>query len=230
MRDCHYTYTLRQRSSDETLRGPDKHRMFCQAVVEGQLPRIRNFLRIGVDLDEKNQYGLTALHCAILGGHEDVVEPLVEAGADVNACSDHFGTPLCLAALKGMHATVSLLLRYRAKADTRTKLLGTALHCCVLAVGENKDIAIALIAAQASLSAQVTIDTRWLSVVCSYDGDPRCQMALPAKLEGCTLFDVTPAFLAVRFRLISTKCLASNFSLPRIKTYHRMAAHRCAKC
>jgi ankyrin repeat protein len=200
MRDCHYTYTLRQRSSDETLRGPDKHRMFCQAVVEGQLPRIRNFLRIGVDLDEKNQYGLTALHCAILGGHEDVVEPLVEAGADVNACSDHFGTPLCLAALKGMHATVSLLLRYRAKADTRTKLLGTALHCCVLAVGENKDIAIALIAAQASLSAQVTIDTRWLSVVCSYDGDPRCQMALPAKLEGCTLFDVTPAFLAVRFR------------------------------
>ena len=197
--DYHYTYTLRQKRSDETLGGSDRHKVFCQAVVEGQLPRIRNFLSMGIDLDEKSSYGLTALHCAVLGGHDDVVAPLIEAGSDVNANSDDFGTPLCLAALKGMCATVSLLLRYRAKPDTRTKRLGTALHCSILAVGDHRDIVTALLAARASVSSQATIDTRWLRAVCSYDGDPRGQMLTAANFAGCILSDVTPAFLAIRY-------------------------------
>ena len=88
---------------DETLIGPDRHNAFGQAVVEGQVPRIRHFLRMGADVDETGASGLTVLHRAVLSSHENVIEILIEAGADVNAMSDDFGTALCLAALRGAH-------------------------------------------------------------------------------------------------------------------------------
>jgi ankyrin repeat protein len=79
--------------------------------VEGQAPRIRNFLRMGVDLDETGPSGLTVLHRAVQSGHQNVVDILIGAGADVNAMSEDFGTHLCLAALRGAHDVVALLLR-----------------------------------------------------------------------------------------------------------------------
>jgi hypothetical protein len=108
-----YNHTLSQRRSDGTLRGSERHKVFEQAVVEGQLPRVRNFLRIGIDLDDTGTRGLTVLHRAVLSGHEDIIHILIEAGADVNAISNDFGTPLCLAALKGMVRIISLLLATR---------------------------------------------------------------------------------------------------------------------
>jgi ankyrin repeat protein len=67
---------------------------------------------MGVDLDETGTSDLMFLYLAVLSGHKDVVELLFEAGADVDAMSDYFGTPLCLAALKGMDGgAVNTLLR-----------------------------------------------------------------------------------------------------------------------
>lgn len=184
--------------SDETLPGPDRYKAFCQAVVEGQVPRIRNFLRMGVDLDETGASDLTVLHRAVLSGHEDVVDILIEAGADVNAMSDDFGTPLCLAALRGAHEVVALLLRWRARASTTTTKLGTALHCCILGAQGRRATVDALMAAGASVSSQATIDSRWLQAICDWDGSALKPVRSPEVFDGCVFHDATPAYVAIR--------------------------------
>jgi ankyrin repeat protein len=196
--DHTYNYTLRQRRSDETLRGSEKHRVFVQAVVEGQLPRVRNFLRMGVDLDDTGTSDLTVLHRAVLSGHEDVIEPLIEAGADVNATSDEFGTPLCLAALKGMHQAVSLLLKYKARPRTITQKTGTALHCCMFSVGDCRATLLALLSAGARLATHATIDTQWLQAICEWNGDDRNEVASPSRADARILNQVTAAFIAAQ--------------------------------
>jgi ankyrin repeat protein len=201
-KDHTYNYTLRQRRSDETLRGADRHKVFVQAVVEGQLPRIRNFLRMGMDLDETGFSDLTVLHRAVLSGHQDVIEPLIEAGADVNAMSDEFGTPLCLAALKGLYDSVRLLLKYKAKARIVTKEVGTALHCAAVSAGNHKATITALLNAGAHVTALATIDTQWLHKIREWDGDDRSPIGSPLQVNADILYDTTPAFVAVWLRQI----------------------------
>lgn len=184
--------------SDETLPGPDIYKAFSQAVVEGQVPRVRNFLRMRVNLDETDDSGLTALHRAVLSGHEDVVGILIEAGADVNAMSDGFGTPLCLAALRGAHEVVALLLRWRASASTTTTKLGTALHCCVLSAKSRGETIDALLAAGADVSAQATIDTRWLQAICEWDGSAQRPLRSQEEFDGCIFHETTPTHIAIR--------------------------------
>lgn len=83
-----YHYTLRQRRSDETLREDQRSGVLLKAAAEGQTPRIKRLLKLGADTDYADESsGYTALHHAVLSGFEDVVEGLLEAGADVNAQS-----------------------------------------------------------------------------------------------------------------------------------------------
>lgn len=67
------------------------------------------------------------IHHAALGGHAEIVEHLVEQGADINA-SSILGTPLCLASLRNHGSVVKLLLERGANTHMQTRL-GTALHC-----------------------------------------------------------------------------------------------------
>lgn len=177
--------------------------MFTQAIVEGQTPRVLHFLSGGVDLDDTGDSDLTALHRAVLSSHDELLEPLIQAGADINAVSDDFGTPLCLAALKGMHEAVCILLKWKANAATITRKLGTVLHCCILSVGGRRDTLKLLISAGALVTAQATIDTRWLEVICRWNGDdssPVSSKEQPSleQLSGYMLHNVTPALVAIR--------------------------------
>jgi len=52
-------------------------------------------------LASRTEEGDTPLHMAIWGGHEDWVQILVDAGADVQAVGDRLETPLHVAARKG---------------------------------------------------------------------------------------------------------------------------------
>ena len=65
----------------------------------------------------------------MLSGFEDVVRALLEAGADVNAKSLDYGTPLHLAAMKARSHVASLLLEFRANVNAVCELVGSPLHC-----------------------------------------------------------------------------------------------------
>ena len=130
--DTSYHYTARKRRSDETLRDDQRSQALLKAAAEGQLPRVKYLLRLGVDLDHTDESGFTALHHAAFSGFEDCLNVLIDAGADVNAQSHDYGTPLCLAATKGRLKVIDQLLLPRASIEATGGLLGSALHaaCC----------------------------------------------------------------------------------------------------
>jgi ankyrin repeat protein len=68
-------------------------------------------LEKGANLEEKNDAGWTALHVAINYGHINIVEYLVNNGADVEArYGPENNTPLMLATSKGDEEIVRFLL------------------------------------------------------------------------------------------------------------------------
>ena len=55
-----------------------------EAARDSQVADVRHLIEGGADLDEMDQYGLTALHWAALNGCLDLVKLLVNRGAQLN--------------------------------------------------------------------------------------------------------------------------------------------------
>lgn len=96
---------------------------------------VKNLINdVGMDLNDKDEYGETQLHYAIVNyNSEHVVDMLLKAGADVNACNWDGNTPLHTAASNHMLNMVKILLGAGADVTLKNKLGKTALQ---LAVGE----------------------------------------------------------------------------------------------
>jgi ankyrin repeat protein len=67
----------------------------------------------------KTTLGSTALHTALLGGKNDIIKILLEAGANVNNILMHGRTPLHLPAASGNISVMTLLLQYGADPHQR---------------------------------------------------------------------------------------------------------------
>ena len=66
-----------------------------EAVMNGNIDEVQWQLNAGVDVNEESSKGLTPLHYAASAGYNDIVELLIERGANVNATdSGKGGTPL----------------------------------------------------------------------------------------------------------------------------------------
>lgn len=184
-----YSYTLRKRRSDDTLRENERSQILLIAAAEGQRPRLNYLLTRGVNLDWSDNQGFTGLHHASLSGFEDVVQILLEAGADVNAQSLDFGTPLCLAALRGRENVVKLLLDYRANLSKAGLWVGTPLHCACF-VG-SVEVASILLENGASLRITSTIQERFLEYGCALNSTKTYPRLLNAdgKQQGLVMCD-----------------------------------------
>ena len=65
------------------------------AVLDGDFDEVQRQLDAGVGVNEESSKGLTPLHYAASAGHNDIVELLIERGANVNATDSGKGaTPL----------------------------------------------------------------------------------------------------------------------------------------
>ncbi|MBT6275277.1 MAG: ankyrin repeat domain-containing protein, partial [Chromatiales bacterium] len=72
------------------------------AAADGNTEAVKQHLAAGVDVNAKDNIGLTPLHSAAGQGHKVVAELLIDKGADVNAAGGLFGsTPLHKAAEEG---------------------------------------------------------------------------------------------------------------------------------
>jgi ankyrin repeat protein len=85
-------------------------------------------MRQGADIDHRDGAQCTPLHHAVFGGSVDTVRWILQAGADVNAVNDWFGTPLCLAAIRNDLAITKLLIKHKADRNQDCFNLGSAAH------------------------------------------------------------------------------------------------------
>jgi len=99
------------------------------AARKGDLKEVRRQLDWGVDVNSKTfRMRLTALHRAAGNGHADIVELLLEKGADVNIRNEGGSTPLHWAARNGHTKVMKILLENGADTFQRGTGCGTPLE------------------------------------------------------------------------------------------------------
>ena len=104
-----------------------------RASLRGDVPAVKMLLAIGVDTEEKdNVNGYTALICGAYSGHEEVVQALLDSGANIDNSDPDLTTPLHVAAANGHEQIVRLLLDRGAKINAKEKDGTTPLFIAVM--------------------------------------------------------------------------------------------------
>ena len=116
---------------------PDPKREIIKAAKKNSVESAKGLLARDPNLlDARDKDGSTPLHCAVWKGHLQMVEALINAGADVNAENenDHWGTtPLHAAAHANQAGIAQLLIDHGAEVNAkdregRTPLFHTTFH------------------------------------------------------------------------------------------------------
>ena len=101
-------------------------RSLFEAADAGEVEWLKYAIESGVDVDERNDDGLTALILACEKGHFGCARLLVEIGhADVEKSTRFGETPLFVACRDGHDSIARLLIEYRADVDRETADDGT---------------------------------------------------------------------------------------------------------
>ncbi len=88
------------------------------AALDGDFDEVQRQLDAGVGVNEESSTGLTPLHYAASSGHNDIVELLIERGANVNATDSGKGaTPLDYAHWKDHEEVIETLNAHNAQRE-----------------------------------------------------------------------------------------------------------------
>ncbi|XP_030447388.2 ankyrin repeat domain-containing protein EMB506, chloroplastic [Syzygium oleosum] len=108
-------------------------------ALAGQIPFMDKLLENGLDIDAVDEYGLTALHKAIIGKKEAVISHLLRKGADPHVRDWDGATPLHYAVQVSAMQTVKLLIKYKVDVNVADNEGWTPLHISMQS--RNRDIA-----------------------------------------------------------------------------------------
>ena len=97
-----------------------------EAACDGQVEVLRAQIDLGLDVNKRQDNGLTLLMCAACLGESGSVHALISAGADVNATTPRGWTALMMAATNGHVDSARLLLRAGADPNLRSDSGGSA--------------------------------------------------------------------------------------------------------
>uniref|UniRef100_A0A8C4WUD6 ZU5 domain-containing protein n=1 Tax=Eptatretus burgeri TaxID=7764 RepID=A0A8C4WUD6_EPTBU len=95
---------------------------FLRAARNGNLERIQEHLKSGMEINTCNQNGLNALHLASKEGHVDVVKELLNQEASIDAATKKGNTALHIAALAGQTEIVKVLVQYEGNMNAQSQV------------------------------------------------------------------------------------------------------------
>ncbi|KAM9832813.1 uncharacterized protein ACBT44_006587 isoform 7-T7 [Syngnathus typhle] len=101
----------RSREQAERRRKSDSNTSFLRAARAGNIDKVLEYLKGGVDINTSNQNGLNALHLAAKEGHVALVEELLEGGVALNSATKKGNTALHISALAGQAEVVKVLVK-----------------------------------------------------------------------------------------------------------------------
>ncbi|XP_042629827.1 ankyrin-3-like isoform X27 [Cyprinus carpio] len=110
----------RKHSKDQKKK-PDSNGSYLRAARAGNLEKVLDYLKTGVDINICNQNGLNALHLASKEGHVDVVAELLKLGANVDAATKKGNTALHIASLAGQAEVVRELVTNGANVNAQSQ-------------------------------------------------------------------------------------------------------------
>ncbi|XP_033986775.1 ankyrin-2b isoform X1 [Trematomus bernacchii] len=99
----------------------DSHTSFLRAARAGNIDKVLEFLKGGVDIGTSNQNGLNALHLAAKEGHVDLVQELLERGAAVDSATKKGNTALHISSLAGQVDVVKILVKREADINSQSQ-------------------------------------------------------------------------------------------------------------
>ncbi|XP_078258912.1 ankyrin-2-like isoform X15 [Rhinoraja longicauda] len=113
----------RRRSSEQLGRKhkSDSNASFLRAARAGNLDKVLEFLKGGIDINTSNQNGLNALHLAAKEGHVDLVQKLLERGAVVDSSTKKGNSALHIASLAGQINVVRTLMKQGANINSQSQ-------------------------------------------------------------------------------------------------------------
>ncbi|XP_077095446.1 uncharacterized protein ank3a isoform X5 [Siphateles boraxobius] len=100
---------------------PDSNASYLRAARAGNLEKVLDYLKTGVEINICNQNGLNALHLASKEGHVEVVAELLKLGADVDAATKKGNTALHIASLAGQTDVVRELVTNGASVNAQSQ-------------------------------------------------------------------------------------------------------------
>ncbi|KAM9717852.1 ankyrin-2b isoform 6-T6 [Menidia menidia] len=111
----------RSRERAERKRKSDSNTSFLRAARAGNIDKVLEFLKGGVDISTCNQNGLNALHLAAKEGHVDLVQELLDRGAAVDSSTKKGNTALHISSLAGQAEVVKLLVKQGADINAQSQ-------------------------------------------------------------------------------------------------------------
>ncbi|TKS92586.1 Ankyrin-2 [Collichthys lucidus] len=111
----------RSRERAERKRKSDSNTSFLRAARAGNIDKVLEYLKGGVDISTSNQNGLNALHLAAKEGHVDLVQELLDRGAAVDSATKKGNTALHISSLAGQAEVVKILVKRGADINAQSQ-------------------------------------------------------------------------------------------------------------
>ncbi|XP_066892615.1 ankyrin-2 isoform X16 [Kogia breviceps] len=103
------------------LQKSDSNASFLRAARAGNLDKVVEYLKGGIDINTCNQNGLNALHLAAKEGHVGLVHELLGRGSAVDSATKKGNTALHIASLAGQAEVVKVLVKEGANINAQSQ-------------------------------------------------------------------------------------------------------------
>nr|XP_054342656.1 ankyrin-2 isoform X10 [Pongo pygmaeus] len=103
------------------LQKSDSNASFLRAARAGNLDKVVEYLKGGIDINTCNQNGLNALHLAAKEGHVGLVQELLGRGSSVDSATKKGNTALHIASLAGQAEVVKVLVKEGANINAQSQ-------------------------------------------------------------------------------------------------------------